>query len=1194
MLSRDQPIVTCGHCDRTFGHLLDVLTELQTRRSLTQARCDAANCDIAQRRKLWLCCSCGKIYCGEEERAHTGQHNEAEAHCLFFCLQKYRLWCYRCYAYKDTAESQGLIRNLIKEAQDAAKKLRTVSSGTTSMSGSTTVNTPTSKAFKSEPVGLSIGIPVSHNRQPALKQMVRSRSLGVVLAGAELPATTTELTILSDEGQKTIGAGRIRQAAFSIIPLVNHANICYMNALLQVLAHLPAFAGYFAAMYAILVNYDAGCYTFLLQTFTAIMAALQGNTEYLAPLTGPLPSDTPVRLSSEAFTIAFLSQMSGCIVGDQQDAHEMQIGLLNLLGDALRQLRRPRTCPNMFAYISSCQTTNRRVAFAPFGGVGLVTSLEPFVARSNERGEICTSELISMHMQSETRLFLEGSQTSLAASLSVSTNSTRGNAVGQSAIAETVVDALQTTSPQFSESFERAVSTMPNVIYQKDRNRVANLAEFCSQLRTHCNIPLGGSTNLVQRLFRGTLVHLFVCPECRTTYQLSESFFDLPLAYQPRATLQAMLQDAFGKEVRQVTCNACHRSVTCEVRTCLCHCPPILVTLLKRYTHDDIDKDRSGHPSPDSFHSLDLTPYLLDSSPHSIYEGVVEQDVSGDFSPAQFATKHVVYQLVQKLAHELTIMIYTYALPHDTPELIVALEYLQYSLEHYQVTTLNPNSTQLLHDLFLRFSSRPRAPVPPLSALNVLSFTIINLSTYTFNALFSALYLAMTDRQDEILRVLATHGASLTLPKALSPKMDPLHIILWLLIVDIKALVPRMFLERVPQNQGFAVAEHAIQQSTSYLLAGCLNHEALDGLKHHKLLSNVDALQAGPPTYLLSSFVVHTNGNHYVAYVRGPSKKQEGTASEPNALGTEDVWYCLNDDKITTVNTPPAQDAYLAYYTQLPNPVTNYLMAFMVAQLNRAARGQNAGSESELTAKLASFFLLRDRMLGLLRGFLRDPLRLEYGTITPRQTWLIPGDFVYFLHARLWPLTIDSPFGQDRLWKCVPLQPAQVARAYTVPGDFYYCLSAVFGGDLCDFILPEASTALATRTLLSAGVILGLSQANRDIDTREEERGLYADLLGYTGCDDMDHVICTQWLARWAKYLFEDKPRPIELTTRGLHAGPDEVLVIIPRPGMRRHVDYELAPTRVWARLSALYPTRTACEVLYRDLPLLPEENVPD
>ncbi|TNJ27852.1 Ubiquitin carboxyl-terminal hydrolase [Giardia muris] len=1192
MLSRDQLIVTCGHCESTFGHLLDVLTELQARRPLTQARCDAANCDIAQRRKLWVCCTCGKIYCGEEEHAHTGQHFEAESHCLFFCLQKHRLWCYRCYIYKDTAESQALIRGLIKEAQDAAKKLRTVSSAATSVSGSTTVNTPTSKAFKSEPVGLSLGAPVNLNRQPALKQTIRSRSLGVVLSSAELPATTTEITILGDEGQRTIGAGRIRQAAFSVIPLVNHANICYMNALLQVLAHLPVFAGYFAAMYALLVNFDTGCYAFLLQTFTAIMAALQGNTEYLAPLTGPLPSDTPVRLSSEAFTIAFLSQMSGCIVGDQQDAHEMQIGLLNLLGDALRQLRRPRACPNMFSYIASCQTTNRRVAYAPFGGIGLVTSLEPFIARSNERGEICTSELISMHMQSETRWFLEGSQTSLAASLSVSTNSTRGNAVGQSAIAEAVVDTLQTTSPHFSDSFEQAIAMAPSIVYQKDRNRVANLAELCSQLRAHCNIPLGASSNLVPRLFRGTLVHLFVCPECKTTYQLSESFFDLPLVYQPRTTLQAMLQDSFGKDFRQVTCNACHRSVKYEVRTYLYHCPPILVTLFKRYNRDDVDKDRSGQLSPEGFHALDLAPFLMDSSPHTTYESVVEQDVSGDFSPVQFVTKHIVYQLVRKLAHELTIMIYTHALPHDIPELVAALEYLQYSLEHYQIAALNPSSSQLLHDHYLRFSTEPRSPVPPLSALNVLSFTIINLSAYMFNALFSTLYLVMTDRQDDLLRVLTSHGSSLALPKALDSKTDPIHTILWLLIIDVKTIVPRMFLERVPQNQGFAAAEHAIQQSSSYLLAGSLNHEALDNLKHYKLLSNVDALQAGPPTYLLSSFVVHTNGNHYIAYVRGPSKKQESATSETDPTSQEDIWYCLNDDKVTTVNNPPVQDAYLAYYTQLSNPVANYLMMFMVAQLNRAARGQRV--DPELETKLTSFFLIRDRMLRLLRGFLRDPLQLEYGTIAPRQTWLVPGDFIYFLHARVWPLSVDPPFGQDRLWKCMPLQPAQVARAYTVPGNFYYCLSAVFGGDLCDFILLEAGTALATRTLLGAGVILGLTRANRGIDTREEERSLYADLLGYTGSDDADHVVCTQWLAQWAKYLFENESRPIEFTTRGLHAGPEEVLVVIPRPGLKRHVDYELAPAHVWARLSALYPMRTACEILYRDLPLTTEENVAD
>ncbi|CAL5984839.1 Ubiquitin_carboxyl-terminal hydrolase family protein [Hexamita inflata] len=158
--------------------------------------CNEPNC-VYKRDKLWFCLSCGYIGCGENENKHVNAHFLATSHHHFVNIENKQVWCYSCYDFVHVEKTAAFFIENMKTSRKYDKWVKERQQNIDE---------------KPNPV-----IPISKTQNLQMQ---------------------AELYLQS---QQQI----FRTQRFGELGVVNNAATCYMDSVLQALAHTQYFGKWF-------------------------------------------------------------------------------------------------------------------------------------------------------------------------------------------------------------------------------------------------------------------------------------------------------------------------------------------------------------------------------------------------------------------------------------------------------------------------------------------------------------------------------------------------------------------------------------------------------------------------------------------------------------------------------------------------------------------------------------------------------------------------------------------------------------------------------------------------------------------------------------------------------------------------------------------------------------------------------------
>lgn len=205
--------------------------------------------------------------------------------CDLFHLTCHDLWCYNCNSYKTSNPWLATIKPLTTITKDKLIKLEQATAGSVQVDGSRVADVNLHQ--EGQAVSRQLGRPAQN------KPKITTLENMLLHLNGTASFSHYNMAISQPKSERIGSTGASVQAlvhakCFAKVPIHSHANTCYLNGILQVLAHLPPFAQYFIALQPILQSLDAGIYTNLLQQFTLTMVALQLVTDASIPLSSIL------------------------------------------------------------------------------------------------------------------------------------------------------------------------------------------------------------------------------------------------------------------------------------------------------------------------------------------------------------------------------------------------------------------------------------------------------------------------------------------------------------------------------------------------------------------------------------------------------------------------------------------------------------------------------------------------------------------------------------------------------------------------------------------------------------------------------------------------------------------------------------------------------------------------------------------
>lgn len=1343
ILADDDFVSPCGHMNLKIRTLKRLILANKSAFMDKNATCAASRCNKSWK-SLWMCCTCGRFFCGYTDNEHAKDHYNQDHHAIFFHLTCHDLWCYNCNSYKTSNPWLATIKPLTTITKDKLIKLEQATAGSVQVDGSRVADVNLHQ--EGQAVSRQLGRPAQN------KPKITTLENMLLHLNGTASFSHYNMAISQPKSERIGSTGASVQAlvhakCFAKVPIHSHANTCYLNGILQVLAHLPPFAQYFIALQPILQSLDAGIYTHLLQQFTLTMVALQLVTDAsIPPFVNPIPKLSGKRLNIEALSIALFSFLPSHALGDLHDAHEIQMALFGLLNDALRFSLPPQAYlnENLFAFFADNLSGNRHTIFSIFSRNNSEEALLHLFKRDILAVSPFTENVLrENHHLLEVYLNACGSSSSVSStnSMESSNPAQNGSTCGQSdhfsylsnppqlAFAHLIhtfpptQDASQAPSinHQYSEIYRRSTffdyvfkgvrcttheQISPSVSQESGSTATTGsirplydafgmpVASYSSEIRQIFNYSNTKPQTLVTQCFRGISQTLRKCSRCGSHRTRYEPFFDLLVPYNPEKTFLEELGALFSEEeCSGLHCDTCGAETHGTTHLSLYMCPDVLITLQKQGHYgasfkQETQRSQSSTSSHFTAHgsqltalsSFSLADYLSSTSPHKKYKVLMTIDVGTDFKIRAFLENFIQYQMYKKLSHEIVILIYEIVMKsasflyNDSVTIVVAA--MEYILRRFKASRILTSSAGIC-EAEVTEALELLAQIPTgfnLTAIspNVIEYFTALLSThmlYIFNCTFYILLLLSQNKLAEVEKIL--EDFIVDAPGALeflrrrplerqSGRAHLLYMLFTIVLTDIQVIFSQFKMinnykarwvrqidpnDSAIQNDMKSELEYNIKRTALYKLFHKLPDKCTD--KFSQLFADVDIWKAGSTTYELASLIVHCNGNHYVAYIKG-NVQQEGadakydvqsgvsqdiqsagppptgvstlpsvSSNDPfsnkpsfgshvgpsatpdnelRSMGIPDVstsvktsppntWYCFNDDKVTRVTNPPISNASILYFIKSRSPLVEALKGYIWTELCSYLKGSGSSAPEWMTRIMTE----RADCIGILEILLGSHALLSTALSTAYLDYDLSADFIYSFHNLHWPslrgCSGHIPTGIDHSG---PWSVSTVLSYTLQPAQLAkrYPIPGCFYYSISAIFDGSLTDYLERDNYDSYSLKVKPNKKMEEALARE--KALYNDIMATVSAGSLsggEYLLSSDWMGDWGEYLFSGKKKPLALDNTPLLAPESDALTPTLKPDLLKDLDYILLTSQHWHDLCRCYPSKVGHELPRNLLP---------
>lgn len=245
---------------------------------------------------------------------------------LFFHLTCHDLWCYNCNSYKTSNPWLATIKPLTTITKDKLIKLEQATAGSVQVDGSRVADVNLHQ--EGQAVSRQLGRPAQN------KPKITTLENMLLHLNGTASFSHYNMAISQPKSERIGSTGASVQAlvhakCFAKVPIHSHANTCYLNGILQVLAHLPHLP---STLCLATHSSVSGCGNLhkLAPTIHSHHGCSAACYERLySPFVNPIPKLSGKRLNIEALSIALFSFLPSHALGDLHDAHEIQMALLD-------------------------------------------------------------------------------------------------------------------------------------------------------------------------------------------------------------------------------------------------------------------------------------------------------------------------------------------------------------------------------------------------------------------------------------------------------------------------------------------------------------------------------------------------------------------------------------------------------------------------------------------------------------------------------------------------------------------------------------------------------------------------------------------------------------------------------------------------------------------------------------------------
>lgn len=1343
-LADDDFVSPCGHMNIKIRALKRLILDNKNVFIDKNATCAAPRCNKSWK-SLWMCCTCGRFFCGYVDNEHAKDHYNLEKHAIFFHLTCYDLWCYSCNSYKTGNAWLATIKPLTVITKDRLLKLE--------QSIAESVQADGSRLF--DPSLRQDGQTISRQLGRVSQNKPRVTTLENMILHLNGTASFSQynMAISQPDSDNTTSKGVsvqdiVRSKCFAKVPIHSHANTCYLNSILQVLAHLPPFAQYFITLQPILQSLDAGIYTHLLQQFTLTMVSLQLVTDASAPpFINPILKLSGKKLNIEALSVALFSFLHTHTLGDLHDAHEIQMALLGLLNDGLRFVLQPQTylSENIFAFFVKNLSGNKNTIFSIFSRSNSEEALLHLLKRDVLAVNPFTENILREN-QSLLEIYLSACGSTSSPSPIDSTESLKQTQeIRSSEQSEaryqsnhlshlykppqlTFTHLIYTFPPTQDTSQKNSINHHYNEIYRRntffdcvfkgirykkheqvfssmnqESSTTTNsttrpgydasgmpIASYSSEI---CQILSYNSTKpqtFITQCFRGISQILRKCNMCGSNRIRYEPFFDLLVPYNPEKTFLEELTALFSEEdCLGLYCDTCGTETHGSTQLSLYMCPNILIALQKQgpYSTPSKQEPQRSQSSNSSqaaaqgsqlsiLSSFSLADYLSSSSPHKKYRSLMTIDVGADFKIQSFLESFIQYQMYKKLSQEIVIIIYELVMKsasflyNDSVTIIVAA--MEYILRHFKASRILASSAGIckteINEVMDLLAQIPTGFNLTTVSPNMIEYFTALLSThmlYTFNSIFYVLLLLSHNKLVDLEKILEEFMVDT--PTVLeflkrrplehqSGRTHLLYIFFTIVLTDIYAIFSQFKIsnnyksrwvnqgdlnDNVIQNKMKSELEYNVKRSVLLGLFHKLSEKCVD--KFSQLFSDIDIWKAGSDTYELSSLIVHCNGNHYVAYIKGnlhqevtESKCEAHITANQNTQGTSpsssgiftpqtivsndplsnkpclsshlgssatqsnepgisksipdansslkttstSTWYCFNDDKVTRATNPPISNASILYFIKSKSPMVEALKGYMWSELCSYLKGTGS-SAPEWMIKIMTE---RAECIELLEILLGSHVLLSTALSTAHLDYDLSADFIYNFHNLHWPSLRGCSGHTIANSNSSGPWNASTVLSYTIqPAQLAkrYPIPGCFYYAMSAIFDGSLTDYLERDQYDGYSLKIGPNKKMEEAITKE--KALYNDIMATVSMGSLsegEYLLSSDWMEDWGEYLFNGKKRPLALDNTSLLAPESDALTPILKKDLLIDLDYILLTKKHWCELCRCYPSKVGHELL--------------
>lgn len=1344
-LADDDFVSPCGHMNIKVKALKRLILANKNAFMDKNAICTAPRCNKSWK-SLWMCCTCGRFFCGYVDNEHAKDHYNQENHAIFFHLTCHDLWCYICNSYMTGNAWLATIKSLTSITKDKLLKLEHAAAGHS--------QPDSSKLF--DPALRQDGQTITRQlgRIAQNKPKITSLDNMVLHLNGTASFSHYNMAILQPNNDNTAGKNvsaqdLVKSKCFAKVPIHSHANTCYLNCILQVLAHLPPFAQYFITLQPILQSLDAGIYTQLLQQFTLTMVALQLVTDTsIPPFINPISKLSGKKLNIEALSIALFSFLPTHTLGDLHDAHEIQMALFCLLNDGLRFTLEPQDYlnENIFAFLANNLSGNRNTVFSIFSRNNSEEALRYLFKR-----DILSINPFTENVLRENQHLLEiylnmcsDTSSSLSSSFVESLKQTQDSKIHRRNKACYQIDHLSYFNNPSHLTFTHLIYTFPptqdvsqelninhhfNEIYRKNtffdcvfkglrykkheslspsmsqESGVLNINSSTRQLYDSFGMPVISYSSEIHQIlnyssskpqtfitqcFRGISQTLRKCNRCGSNRTRFEPFFDLLIPYDPTKTFLEELTALFSEEdCSKLHCDTCATETHGSTHFSLYMCPDILITLQKQGHYNisfkqETQRSQSSNPSQvitcgsqlAALSSFSLADYLSPTSPHKKYKMLMGIDVGTDFKIRAFFESFIQYQMYKKLSQEIVIILYELVMKSAcflyNDSITIAVAVLEYILRRFKANRILTSSAGIskeeINEVMDLLAKIPTGFTLTAISPNMIEYFVAILSIhmlYAFNNILCGLLLLSHNKLAEFEKIL--EEVVTDAPGALeflrrrplenqSSRSHLLYMLFTVILTDIQSIFSQFKMvnnykarwvkhtdlnDNVIQNEMKSELDYTIKRSVLCGLFHSLSEKCVD--KFSPLFADIDIWKAGSVNYELVSFIVHCNGNHYVAYIKsnshqevpeskceanattdqdiqgispsssGVSTSQSIVSNDPSsnkpclnpqlgssAIHTNEInvsmntldtnsslkttptgtWYCFNDDKVTRVANPPISSASILYFVKSKSPIIEALKLCIWAELCSCLKG-NCSSVPEWITKI---MIERAECIDLLEILLGSHSLLNIALSTAHLDYDLSAEFVYSFHNLHWPsLRGCSGHIPTNINSSGPWN-ASTVLSYTIqPAQLAkrYPIPGCFYYAISAIFDGSLTDYLEIDSYDSYSLNIELTKKMEEAITKE--KALYNEIMATVSIGsplEGEYLLSSDWMDDWGEYLFNGKKKPLALDNTSLLASDSDALTPILKEGLLMDLDYIILTKQHWYELCRCYPNKIGHELL--------------